>query len=65
MSEEDPVEVNYDECVAETDHAVCLSIEEDDMWIPRSVIRGEAPDMWMGSGELHVQYWWAKKEGLI
>lgn len=64
--EDDPVPIEFDECRRETAKAVCLVVEGNDVWIPRSVIvPGFVPGVSDGAGRTWVAEWWATKEGLV
>ena len=57
MTEE--VEIEYDECCFRTDNALLFVIEEDEHWIPRSVIQNDDGKI------ITVPEWFAKERGLI
>lgn len=61
MSEIDDVE-----CVKETEKALLLVIDGDEVWCPKSVIGDDSDIQGDGdTGRLVVQEWWAEKEGLV
>lgn len=56
--------------VRETQKAILVEgedIESDRLWLPKSVIHesSEVFDAQSGDGELVIEDWWAKKEGLL
>lgn len=66
----DYAEIEYDDCVKETDMAVCIKIDKRDHWIPRSMLDDEEqiPYEHDGGGEYgscFVKTFWAEKNGLV
>lgn len=61
------VEVDYDQCTMTTEKAVLVRIDDDDVWLPDSVINHEerVPSIADGGGCVEVEVWFATKEGLI
>jgi hypothetical protein len=58
-------ELNYDECLARTEEAVLLLIDDDDLWVPRSVLWVEEhPEPGCGPGAVNIEEWWAVQRGL-
>ena len=57
----DPIEISYDSIVIETDMAICYSIEEKAVWIPKSLHLTEDE----GARTVEVPYWFALNKGLI
>jgi hypothetical protein len=51
--------------VAETDLALLLELEEDQVWVPKSVITG-ADEIDVGDEDIEVEVaeWFAEREGL-
>ncbi len=50
-----------------TDAAICVEIDGDDVWIPRSVIEDGPDTDTLKRGDhvdVEVRSWWADKEGL-
>lgn len=54
------------EALKETDKALLVEIEGEEIWIPKSVIDDDSEVYAEGhEGRLAVHEWWAEKEGLI
>lgn len=69
MPYKDYVTVTYSSVNSTTDEAVCLDVfgGGEEVWVPRSLIKDGAADLDAGfsSGEIEVEDWFAKKEGLV
>lgn len=62
----DPVTFEVETVKAETDRAILVEIEGEEVWVPKSAIEEES-EVWSqknGSGDLIVARWWAEKRGL-
>jgi hypothetical protein len=64
------VEVNYDDCIGETEKAFKLVVEGEEVWVPKSVIDAEeqVPEVDDEGGEFgacFVATWWLREKGLI
>jgi hypothetical protein len=57
--------IDFDACVKETELAICIEIDGDSQWIPRSLIDGDPPEKGDGDGTILVALWFAEKEGLV
>ena len=57
---DEAVEINFDEKAAETDMAILFMIDDEEVWVPKSVINyyGEQ------EGIAEIKSWWAEREGL-
>lgn len=64
---DDGVEIFFDACsIKTTDKALCLVVEGEDTWIPRSVVvRGFGAAVGDVNGKIFVKRWFAEKEGLV
>ncbi len=58
-------EIDFDNCVDETDEAVCIIVYGEKVWIPRSVIVDGVPLQDEGPGTVEVQEWFAVRKELI
>jgi hypothetical protein len=59
--------VSFDDvkCIRETPKALLVVIEDDEMWVPKSVVDDDSEVYAEGhEGTLVVHEWWAQKEGL-
>lgn len=57
--------VYFDDVMRETESAVLLDLgEDDDKWIPKSVIEGDIPEERGGPGSVMIAEWYALKYGL-
>lgn len=61
----DSYPLDYDEVIHETDKAVLFLIDDQEVWIPRSLIDGDPPEPLSGPGCVDVASWWLEKEGLV
>lgn len=59
------VEINYDSCVVETDHAVLLNLGTGSVWIPKSNIENGFFFDYDNSKSVDVKLWFAEQEELI
>lgn len=63
---DDYVDLTFDKIMWSTDKAVLFRFGNKEHWVPRSQI--ENPDQYQmgnqGSGEVSVQFWFVKQEGL-
>lgn len=61
----DTVTIYVEEVVAETDLALCFSIDGEEVWVPKSVIE-DGDSISKGDEDLKVEVasWFAEKEGL-
>lgn len=60
------VEFNRVQAVAETEKALCVRIDEDDYWVPKSQIDASSEVSEEGHcGTLVVSEWWAKEKRLV
>lgn len=58
-------EINDVECKKETEMAILVEIEDEEFWIPKSVISDDSEVHSEGDkGTLVVPEWFAEKEGL-
>ncbi len=66
VSDQGYVSVTYGAVQATTEGAVCLEIQGEDIWIPKSLIRGDAEDLerGFGVGEVEIPEWFAYREGI-
>lgn len=55
------ISIDIDSIEAETDLAILVSIDDEKVWIPRSVCKVDEDD----DNILSVEQWFAEKEGLI
>jgi len=64
MGDEDVVRVDA-RIIRATEKAVLAVIDDEEVWIPQSVIHDDS-DVWQegDDGELVIQGWWARKTGL-
>jgi hypothetical protein len=59
------ISLYYDRVVAETDLAYCLSFGAgEDPWIPKSLIDPEFIPLDEDGGEVSIEFWKVKQEGL-
>jgi len=54
------------ECIAETDHAILVRLQDgDEQWFPKSVVHDDSEVFEKGqTGEIVVSGWFAEKQGL-
>jgi len=67
MASNDAVTIGRGRCVRETEKAILVQIddEDDERWIPKSVVHDDSEVYEMpGEGTVVVQKWWATREGL-
>lgn len=65
-SDEDKVSVADVTVKAETGKAILCVVEEEDVWVPKSIIDDDSEVYKMGTeGVLIVPAWFAKKNGFI
>ena len=64
-TDQDYVEIDFDYCLAETTKAVRLAIRDNEVWVPKSLINGDPPDVDDENGVVEVPEWWAMQEELI
>jgi len=59
-----PARVGYARAIRETDKALLLDYENEEVWIPKSVIDDDS-EVWReeDEGELVVKDWFAEKKG--
>lgn len=61
----DYISLNYDRVIAETDLAYCLAFGNDEgPWIPKSLIDPEFLPLDEDGGEVSIEMWKVKAEGL-
>ncbi len=58
--------VSFDaKCIRETPKAILVVIEDDEVWVPKSVVHDDSEVYEEGhEGTLVLHEWWARKEGL-
>ena len=59
--EEDLVEIFYDELIRETDKATLFRIDDEEVWVPKSIM----PDIDKAEGVFRVYEWFAFEKELI
>ena len=53
-------------CIAETDKAICCEVEDEEVWVPKSVIHDDSEVYRLDdTGTLVVPEWFARKNGLL
>lgn len=52
-------------CLAETDKAIKVKLDDEEFWVPKSVVHddSEVYSLKNGAGSLVVKQWWAVKNG--
>ena len=57
MSNKDYISLDYDKMVAETELAVCLVFDDQEEWIPKSLIDPEFLPLDEDGGEVSIEVW--------
>lgn len=62
----DTVTIQVEEVIRETDLALLFLIDDDEVWMPKSVITdGDEIEVGACEIEIEVAEWFAKQEGLV
>jgi len=63
---EDTTEVEVTRVVRETERALLVEVEGEEVWVPKSVIDddSEVYSVKSGAGTMVVRRWWAENAGL-